>query len=174
MNTLRNATLIAAFAAILPFAGAGAQMHMGPGGAQNDACEPGMGMVCMMGDHPRMMMGGEWMGQRLDQRLEALKTRLKITDAQAKEWDAYAAALRDAAKAMTEQRQALRGKMMTATLPQRLDIHEAMLVSHLDQLRKTKAAANALYAVLSDEQKKIADTTMMGNMPRRRMRGPHR
>ena len=60
-------------------------------------------------------------------------------------------------------------KAGTATLPQRLDLHEATLVSHLEQLRKTKAAANALYAVLSDDQKKIADKAAMGMM-----RGPMR
>jgi hypothetical protein len=148
-----------------------AQMRQGMG-MNDDRCEAGMGMMCMMGEHPRLgMMGDAGMPQRVDRRLAAFKARLKITDAQTKAWDEYAAAVRDAAKAMTEQRMNTMEKARTATLPQRLDLHDAMLASHLEQLRKTKAAANALYAVLSDDQKKIADSSMMGTM-RGRMRGP--
>ncbi|HEY7610328.1 MAG TPA: Spy/CpxP family protein refolding chaperone [Alphaproteobacteria bacterium] len=138
-------------------------MHM-------DQCEPGMGMMCMMGH--RMMMREAMMERRTERHLAALKAELKITEAQTKQWDAYAAAVRDAAKAMIEQRKAMMEKAGTATLPQRLDLHEAMLVSHLEQLRKTKAAATALYAVLSDDQKKIADGAMLGTMRGRMMRGP--
>ena len=167
----RYLTLVSAFAVALSAPVAEAQMRQG---MQGDGCEAGMGMMCMMGEHARMgMMGEAAMQQRVDRRLAALKTQLKITDAQTKAWDAYAAAMRDAAKAMVEQRKAMHEKAAGATLPQRLDLHEAMLVSHLEHLRKTKAAAGALYAVLSDEQKKAADTAMTGPM-RRGMQGPMR
>lgn len=171
-KTLATLLPILALAAAAPFAGAAGQMRqdMGPGMTQNDQCEPGMGMMCMMGDSPRMMIGGQWMGQRLEQRLGALKTQLKITEAQMPQWNVYAAAVRDAAKAMTDQRQAMAGKMGTATLPERLDFHEATLVSHFEYLRTTKAAAAALYAVLTADQKKIADGAVMGPT-RGRMRG---
>ena len=168
-------TLALAIAA--PLAAAEAQMRqgMGPGTMRGDGCEAGMGMMCMMGEQPRMgMMGQANMTARVEQRLAALKTRLKITDAQSKQWDAYAAAVRDAANAMSGQRRAFMGRMHGAALPQRLDFHEAMLVSHLEQLRKTKAAVAALYAVLSDDQKKTADNAMMGPMMRGPMRGPMR
>jgi len=138
-----------------------------------DRCEPGMGMMCMMG----MMRGGDMgamTGPRAEQRLAALKIELKITDAQAAQWDAYAAAVREAAKAMGAQRAAMTEKMGAATLPQRLDLHEAMLVSHLEHLRKTKTAANALYAVLSDDQKRTADKALMGGMMRGHMGGLQR
>ena len=168
--TCLSAAATLALALALPSA-ADAEMRQGMG-MNDDRCEAGMGMMCMMGEHPRMgMMGDAAMPQRVDRRLAALKAQLKITDAQTAAWDAYAAALRDAAKAMVEQRRGMMEKLRTATLPERLDVHEAMLVSHLEQLRKTKAAATALYAVLSDDQKKIADKGMMGQMrgPMRRM-----
>lgn len=172
-------TLTAALAlgAAAAMSGAQAQMRQGtgPGTMRGDGCEAGMGMMCMMGEQPRMgMMGQANMTQRVEQRLAALKTQLKITEAQTKAWDAYAAAVRDAANAMSGQRQAFMGQMRGAALPQRLDFHEAMLVSHLEQLRKTKAAVAALYAVLSDDQKKTADGAMMGPMTRGPMRGPMR
>ena len=96
------------------------------------------------------------------------------TDIQTQAWDGYAAALKDAAKAMGDQRMAAREKMNPGILPQRIEMHEAMLVSQLKHLRKTKAVATALYAVLSDAQKKIAHTAMMGPTPRGRMPGPMR
>lgn len=133
---------------------------------RGDQCEPGMGMMCMMGQH--MGMREQMMAQRTERHLAALKADLKITEAQGKAWDAYAAAVTAAAKSMAEQRKAMMEKAATATLPQRLDLHEATLVSHLEHLRKTKTAANALYAVLGDDQKKTADKAAMGMM----MRGP--
>lgn len=138
---------------------------------RTDQCEPGMGMMCMMGQ--RMRMGEAMMERRAERHLAALKAELKITDAQVKAWDGYAAAVAAAAKVMAEQRKAAMDKGGTATLPQRLDVHEAMLVSHLEHLRKTKAAANALYVVLSDDQKKIADKAALGMM-HGHMRGAER
>jgi len=167
----RILTLVSALAVVLsaPLTGAEAQMRQG---MHADGCEAGMGMMCMMGEHARMgMMGEAAMQQRVDRRLTALKAQLKITDAQTKAWDGYAGAVRDAAKVMVEQRKAMHEKAAGSTLPQRLDLHEAMMVSHLEHLRKTKTAAAALYAVLTDEQKKIADTAMTGPM-RRGMQGP--
>jgi hypothetical protein len=169
---MRRSLLAALFpllALAAPLSGAGAQMRMGQGMMPADQCEPGMGMMCMMGEHPRMMR--EAMAQRAEQRLAALKARLKITEAQAKPWDAYAAAVRDAAKAMTDQHATMREKMRSGALPQRVEMHEAMLVSQLEHLRKAKAALTALYAVLSDEQKKIADAAMLGPTMRGPMRG---
>jgi hypothetical protein len=166
------AILVPVFALAVPAAGASAQMRHGM--MQSDQCEPGMGMMCMMGEHPRMTMRDQAMAQHVEQRIANLKARLKITDAQAPQWDAYAASLRDAAKAMGDQRAAMRDKVRAATLPERIALHEGLLVSQLEHLRKVKVAATALYAVLADDQKKIADTAVMGPMRRGPMRGPHR
>ena len=163
----RSYALISALALFLAAPLADAQAQMRQGMKHGDNCEPGMGMMCMTGH--RMTMREQWMEQRTDRHLAGLKEDLKITEAQTKAWDDYAAAVKAAAKAMVEQRKAMQDKRDTATFPQRLDMHEAMLASHLEQLRKTKAAANALYAVLSDAQKKVADEEAMGMVRMRRM-----
>ena len=49
-------------------------------------------------------------------------------------------------------------------LPQRLELHERMMASHLEALRRVRAAAGPLYAALDDRQKRAADTLMMGMM----------
>jgi hypothetical protein len=169
---LRIATFACAvsLALALPVSGAVAQMRQGTGPEQG--CAPGMGMMCMMGDQPRMGTMDERAATRVEQRLGALKGRLKITEAQSKAWQDFAASLREAAKAMSEQRRAMQERIHGGTLPERLDAHEAMLASHLEQLRKAKAAANALYAALTDEQKKEADKAIMGPMMGGRMGEP--
>ena len=164
----RSLALVSALALALAAPAAEAQMRHGQRHA--DDCEPGMGMMCMTGH--RMQMREQWMERRTERHLAGLKEDLKITEAQTKAWEDYAAAVKAAAKTMTEQRKTMRDKMDTATFPQRLDLHEAMMVSHLDQLRKTKAAANALYALLTDAQKKIADEEAMGMVRMRPMRRP--
>ncbi len=145
-----------------------AEAQMRQGMRHGEDCEPGMGMMCMTGH--RMQMREQWMERRMERHLTGLKEDLKITEAQTKAWDEYAAAVKASAKTMVEQRKAMRDKMDTSTFPQRLDLHEAMLVSHLEQLRKTKAAANALYAQLTDAQKKIADEEALGMVRMRRGR----
>ncbi len=174
MRTLTSIAATLTFALLIAVPATGEEKHH-PEGTPPKAdtqCEPGMGMMCMMGR--RMAMGEPVMEQRAQRHLAALKAELKITDGQAKAWDDFAAAVTAAAKAMTEQRKAMMEKAGTATLPQRLDLHEAMLASHLEQLRKTKAAASALYAVLSDDQKRVADKSALGmGMMRGPMRGSH-
>jgi hypothetical protein len=115
-------------------------------------------MQTMMGAQSGMMMPD------VEGRLAALKTELKITDAQAPQWNRFADALRAAAKSMN----GLFAQMMqpgaTTTLPTRLDRHEKMLSAHLNALRTLKDAVEPLYASLSDEQKTLADGLMIGPM----------
>jgi hypothetical protein len=148
-----------------------AEAQMRHGQRQGNDCEPGMGMMCMTGH--RMQMREQWLERRMERHLTGLKEDLKITEAQTKAWDEYTAAVKAAATAMVEQRKAMRDKMDSATFPQRLDLHEAMLVSHVEQLRKTKSAANALYAQLTDAQKKVADVEAMGMVRMRPGRRHH-
>ena len=48
--------------------------------------------------------------------------------------------------------------------PDRLDRMERMLTAMLDAVKATKSALGPLYAVLSDDQKKIADQLIRGPM----------
>jgi hypothetical protein len=134
---------------------------------------PGMqggagGMLGMM----RMMMGQDGMGGmsmmagHVEGRLAFLKTELKITDAQLPLWNAVADAIRANAKSMSEM---MSGDMMgssqtTATLLEKLALREKMMTTHLEALRRLKAAVDPLYAALSPEQKKSADELLIGPM----------
>lgn len=91
-------------------------------------------------------------------RLAFLKAELKITDAQTKAWDAFAAALRENTTKLNEayalpDREAL-AKMGPG---ERLGWVEKALAARLDAVKRAKAALEPLYAALGDEQKKTFD-----------------
>ncbi len=119
-------------------------------------------MMSMMRDMMRMMSG--MMAANAESRIAMLKTELKITDAQASQWDRFADALRSAAKSMSDMHQKMMASGMDGTLLARLDRQEAMLSAHLTSVRSLKEALQPLYASFSDEQKKIADGVMIGPM----------
>ena len=112
------------------------------------------GMMGMM----RMMMGQDSMGMmagHVEGRLAFLKTELKITDAQLPLWNGVADAIRANAKSMSEMMSGgMMGGSQTATLPEKLALHEKMMTAHLEGLRRLKTAVDPLYAALSPEQKK--------------------
>jgi LTXXQ motif family protein len=63
----------------------------------------------------------------------------------------------------------MRKSMMTrqgggSTLPDRLALEDKLVTAHLAALKKTEDAVARLYGVLSDDQKKIADTIVVGPM----------
>ena len=125
----------------------------------------GMPMMGMM----RMMMGQDGMSMMADHvegRLAFLKTELKITDAQLPLWNAVADAIRANAKSMSEMMSGgiMGSSQTTATLPEKLALHEKMMTTHLEALRRLKAAVDPLYAALGPEQKKSADELLMGPM----------
>lgn len=111
----------------------------------------GMGM---MGNCP--MMGGGQKGA------EALKAELGITDAQKSAWEAFATTRAKVHTDMQGMQQSMM-KMMEAKSPlERLDARIGGMDKHLASLKELKAPLAALYATLSDEQKKKADTALAG------------
>lgn len=173
MRKIMRATLLAmAFAGGLP-AAAMAQTSMTPG-------SPGhMGQYGMMGhmmmDHGSMgMMGGcpmfgMGMGMMhnqggmatryLDSRITYLKSELAITEAQTAAWNAYVAAVRSNYASMGTMHQQMMGWMgqPSSGATQMLDWHIAAMESRLAAMKALKPAAEALYAVLSPDQKQKAD-----------------
>ena len=115
-------------------------------------------MMTMMGAQSGVMVSN------IEGRLASLKTELKITDAQASTWNRFAEAMRAAAGSMNEMYQQMMQSGPAATLPARLERREAMLSGHLGRVKALKEALDPLYASLSDEQKKIADSMMIGPM----------
>lgn len=112
----------------------------------------GMGGTGMMGPMQGRMAGGAI--QHVEGHIAFLKAELKISAAQGKAWDDYAAALRANAKQLNELRAEAAKAPAAAPPPDRLALQEKMLAARLDVVRRTKPAMTALYAALSDEQKK--------------------
>ena len=94
----------------------------------------------------------------VETRIKDLHRRLKITDAQQKQWDALTQVMRDNAQKMVdlEKRRAADAKSMTA-----VDVvksYSEVIDAHEDGMKKFIPAFEDLYNSLSDSQKKIADS----------------
>ena len=130
--------------------------------------EPGMmgpGMMSMM----RQMMMGQQGGmglpfEHVEGRIAFLKAELKITDAQAPQWNAFADTLRANAKAHRAMHERMAMGGMPSSWPDRLAFQQKALATRLDALKALESAAKPLYAVLTDEQKTLADRLLPGPM----------
>lgn len=131
-----------------------------------------MGMMEMMGGNPEhhakmMAMMHEKLAHASD-RVAALKSELKITEAQTPAWNKFAGAVLAAAKSMDVAMEAKHKQMMASgappTQPEKLETHAKMASEHAAALQSVKAALDPLYASLSDEQKKIMDSQRIGPM----------
>ena len=124
-----------------------------------------MGNMPTMMDMMRMMGGGPpgmAMIDHVEGRIAFLRTELKITDAQANAWNAFADALRTNAKKLGEVRASMMsqtgaGQQQAPTLAERLNLQERWLVARLEGTRAIKSAFTNLYGVLTDDQKKTAN-----------------
>ncbi len=135
-----------------------AQQRMMMGGSQ-------MPMAGMMSQGGMMPMMG--MTDHIEGRLAFLKTELKIRDAQLPQWNAFADAMRACAtqmKDMMKQGSAIKQDATPPSLPQRLDLSEKRMTTHLEMLRKMKAALLPLYASLSEPQRRSADELLHSPM----------
>jgi len=125
------------------------------------------GMMPMMNMMMNMMMGmGMQPGaEHVEGRLAFIKAELKITDAQAPQWNAFAEAVRGNAGSMAEMRKSMMGGQgAPATLPERLAREDKLVTAHLAAVKKTEEAVTQLYGMLTDDQKKVADTIVVGPM----------
>ena len=148
--------------------------HDTHGQAAGTSPTPKAGMGGMMGgaDMGRMMAmmhGGGMMAdmpmRHVEGRLAFLRTELKITDAQATQWNAFAEAVRGVAKNSQGMMQPMMGGMtQQSSAPEAMARTEAALVTRLGAIRAVKAAFDPLYGVLAPEQKKVADEIIIGPM----------
>jgi hypothetical protein len=145
---------------------------MGPSGGMMDHVQGGMmgqrqgGMMDEDGKPDHCAMGGMGKGMKhgmmhsvpmMEARLAYIKADLEITDAQSAVWDAYANGMRARHGAM----ESVHAGMMTAkengNVLDRMDARTKALETMADSLKALKPVTEALYAALSDEQKKKAD-----------------
>ena len=136
------------------------------------------GMMKMMGGG---MMGEGGMGMQsmgmtrhVEGRIAFLRAELQITDTQATLWNAFADALRQNAKGMTDAGMPMMGSDAMPGLVSRLDAQERMLSARLNGIKAMKADLVPLYAALDEKQRKSADELLaphMGMMGGGMMRG---
>ncbi|MEI9985413.1 MAG: Spy/CpxP family protein refolding chaperone [Aliidongia sp.] len=96
--------------------------------------------------------------ETVESRIADLKTKLKITDAEATQWNAVADVMRENAKeaqARIEARNAATSGSPTAV--DDLKNFAAGAQGHADGLKKMEAAFETLYNAMPDDQKKNAD-----------------
>jgi hypothetical protein len=153
-------------------------MSFSPAVAQAPAqTEPMMGMMgggcptmSMMGMMGQGMMGGQAtmgrgammgsparMDAMVDGRLAYLKGELNISDAQIDAWNGYAEAVKGRVDVMQQMRQGMMEGMQQGSAPERMDARVKGMEAMVDALKAAKPATEKLYAVLDDEQKKMAD-----------------
>lgn len=97
------------------------------------------------------------MAQHVDGRIALMRTKLKITDKQMPQWNAFADTMRDNARRMTEMHRKM-GQAASMSAPERLDQTEKMTAGMMEAVQSSKAAFMPLYSVLTPEQKKTVDT----------------
>ncbi len=96
--------------------------------------------------------------EHTEARIKELRAVLKITDAQVKSWDNLTLAMREDAKAMDVlvKDRAENEKNMNAV--EQMKFHSKVTETRLNQMKKFIPLFEELYASMSDEQKKNADT----------------
>jgi hypothetical protein len=139
------------------------------GGMMGEGELMGEGMCPMMGD----MMGGKRGMKKghgmmmhsvpmMEGRLAYTKADLGITEAQLPAWNAYAEAVRARHAKMESMHADMMKTKEGGSALQRMDARIKGLESMLDSLKALKPATEALYAGLTDEQKKKADQLLGG------------
>lgn len=124
----------------------------------------------------KSMMMGQMMcrtGEHVDGRLAYLKAELKLSEAQTPQWNAFAEAVRASGRKVAEHCAALKEEQAQSEkdaqakprgVLDQLGRMERNMAAHLESVRTVRTAAEPLFAVLTDEQKKIAEDTMTGMM----------
>jgi Spy/CpxP family protein refolding chaperone len=128
-----------------------------PSGDPGYDCGPGMGMG--RGHGP---MAGADTTVVVESRMSELKAQLKINSAQEAAWQAFAAQAKERAAGM----QAMHSQMQegSGSAPEQMAKRTAAMQQRLAGMTTMNQALSALYAVLTPEQKAVADQNlgMMG------------
>jgi hypothetical protein len=148
-------------------ASGGGQEHGGGHGAHGQSEGKSAAAPMMMG---QMMCRT---GEHVEGRLAYLKAELKLSDAQSSQWNAFADAVRASGRNVAEHCASLKeqhaqdekdGQAKPHGVLGQLGRMERNMTVHLESVRTVRSAAEPLFTVLTEEQKKIAEDTMTGMM----------
>jgi hypothetical protein len=129
--------------------GAGMGRGMGPGGGAGPMGYGPMGRGMGPQAYGNPAAAADW-------RLSGLKSELKITSAQESAWKAFSDQAKQQAEAMQKLMTGAQGNAQ-ATAPERIEQRNQVMKKQQEQMEKGAAAFKDLYAVLSPEQKALAD-----------------
>lgn len=94
----------------------------------------------------------------VEQTINSLQSELKITSAQMPQWNAFAQVMRDNAASTDTSFSQRAGAVPSMNAEQNMQSYAALVHAYADNVGKLAAAFAALYDVLSDQQKQLADT----------------
>lgn len=111
--------------------------------------------------------------RRVEGQLAFFRAELRISDAQAPQWNAFADAVRAGAEQLrAATAAAMAGGTEAAAAPQQMERRVALLAAQLETMRAVSAAAGPLYAALSEEQRRTADELLAEHFRMMRMGMP--
>lgn len=150
----RNRTLVASLILAAGLSGVAIAQGGGMGPGKGGGCD-GMG--------PGRQVGMKFdPAERAEQRLDYLKYQLKITTEQEPLWNAYTEKMKlEAGKGMKAMRDSADDKL---SAPERMTKMQSLMEERLAAMKGVHESFSRLYAVLTPEQKAIADkqAAMMG------------
>ena len=136
-----------------------------PGAAGPAASPMGGEMGRMMEMMRPMMAGGMGMPfEHIEGRIAYLKAELKVTDAQAAPWNAFADTMRADASAMKAMNEAMGKAPMPTMMPDRMTARRKMMSERVAMMDRSEATMKALYGALSTGQQTTFDQLMSGPM----------
>ncbi|APC18883.1 hypothetical protein BLL42_25435 [Pseudomonas frederiksbergensis] len=94
----------------------------------------------------------------VEKRISELHAKLKITDKQSAQWDAYAQTIRDNAHNADTAFVERAGKLSSLNADDAMVSYAKLAQLHADNMQKLATTFSALYGRFSDDQKKHADT----------------
>ena len=99
--------------------------------------------------------------EHTEARIKELKSELKITEAQEVLWNNFAQAMRENAKDMDALTKDKAESSKTMNAVEHMKFHSQITEARLNQQKRLIPPFEALYAGLSDEQKKVTDTIFL-------------
>lgn len=93
----------------------------------------------------------------VETRIADLHTKLQITDQQSKQWNAFAQTMRDNAQKARDAFRDRSQKLSTMSADDAMKSYADITQMHADNMKKLSSSFSDLYAVLSPQQKQLAD-----------------
>ena len=100
---------------------------------------------------------GQKHADAVERRIADLHAQLKITDQQAKQWDAFAQTMRDNSRKADEAFRERAQKLPTMSAPDAMKSYADLTETHADNMKKLSSSFSDLYDVLTPAQKQVAD-----------------